>query len=323
MTHHPWHHSQVGYDMEKYGVGHRFPLERYKISQMLNRHWRGMFWTGIESLTRGWRPYTVSLTPGIYCPNRCHCCPWDIYRDSCNRNNLSMMTIDTFQKILKNTPMMYVVEWCGFCECFTNPLTPDFIALGWKSKRRMQLSSTLVGLTKDGAKKIDGVKFEKVIIHCPDSVNFITNEDKWISNWLHSLDGINIGFVTFQSLGPISDKIYNAVSKYGLYQTIPGIEGRADAYTVPRNVTGSIECHSYCKGGNYLFVRPNGDLHYCPNDWNYEFVMGNLAEQPLREITQGKKFKDYERSMNSQNDPILCRRCFYAVTKNNPWKVNA
>jgi radical SAM protein with 4Fe4S-binding SPASM domain len=281
-------------------------VKPWKLHQWASRSWRGKFWTGVETLSGGWRHPTISVTAMPSCPMRCNCCPWDTYADTARKRWMRPLSMNTFERVLNNTPRTTIFEWCGFAEAFMNPQTPDMIIEAYRRGHRIQLSTTLIGL--GDFDHLRGVKFDKFVVHMPDSENFIYDEDVWLF-WLSGLRFLKFHPIVFMSLGTVSDRVMAECLKYGVYEENRGIDDKRSMYPGNRWKFGSLKCGAYCRGGNYFFLWPNGDLSYCSLDFGHENVVGNLSEQTLDEIKNGEPFKAYERAMKSQDDPCLCRRC--------------
>lgn len=65
-----------------------------------------------------------------------------------------------------------------------------------------------------------------------------------------------------------------------------------------------------CREAFYGFtVHVNGNVVPCDRDWAGENVMGNILEQSVEEIWNGKKFEEFRRRMKSTNKPDMCKAC--------------
>lgn len=70
----------------------------------------------------------------------------------------------------------------------------------------------------------------------------------------------------------------------------------------------------YCELPNYvLYIKPNGDVLSCCNDFESVNVLGNVVSSSIRDVWYGKRFKDFRRRL-SQGDrgcSALCSKCDY------------
>ncbi|OGW37767.1 MAG: hypothetical protein A2Y97_03735 [Nitrospirae bacterium RBG_13_39_12] len=70
--------------------------------------------------------------------------------------------------------------------------------------------------------------------------------------------------------------------------------------------------NTFCEYPNYiLYIKPDGKVLACWNDFDEENVMGDLNRDSIREIWYGHRFKRFRGFVNKGNRSIsyLCRRC--------------
>ena len=59
-----------------------------------------------------------------------------------------------------------------------------------------------------------------------------------------------------------------------------------------------------------MVINSNGDVVPCCYDIHSDHVMGNVFQQPLKEIWRGAKFRDFRRRVASRRDEVvICRHC--------------
>ena len=289
-------------------------LKTWKLRNFFGRTWTGRGLQVAEWITGGWRLPTVSVSTMPKCSLHCGCCPWRSYRDSCNKMAIGPLSTEIFSKCLTNIPLYVLVEFCGASEPFLNQSAADMIRLAWDSGHRMQLMTTLVGLKRRDAEKLQGIKFEKFCVHAPDSTNMPYNEDRWLG-WLENLRGLKLSPVVFMALGPMSDRVRSACESLGSLVPIHIQNKKTVSHEEPLFKTGPIECGTYCKGLNYTMLWPNGDLSYCCWDYVHEYVLGNLSETPYKQLINGPTRKTIEAKKLSFRADCLCRHCEEAILR--------
>lgn len=283
-----------------------FDLWRWR--QFQTRDWRGKICSVVERLT-GYRLPTISVSIMPSCPLHCKCCPWETYQAACaSQGMMDALCLEDFKAILWHIPKYVLIEFCGASESLMSSETPDMILWAWQEGYRVQLFTTLVGLTEDGAKKLRGIKFEKLLIHPPDMENFTFNEDRWLG-YLQRFDLAEHPFPIFGPLGSVSDKIREACSSRGYITDMPLQDKRPLSDHGKLNRLGPLKCATYCRGRNVTMLWPNGDLSYCCFDYQHESVIGNLGTQMYRQIIHGAARREYERKQRSESEECLCRHC--------------
>lgn len=71
-----------------------------------------------------------------------------------------------------------------------------------------------------------------------------------------------------------------------------------------------LQPEDLCREAFYGFtVHVNGNVVPCDRDWAGENVMGNIFEQDVMEIWNGKKFQAFRERMKSTDKPEMCKRC--------------
>jgi radical SAM protein with 4Fe4S-binding SPASM domain len=178
----------------------------------------------------------------------------------------------------------------------------------WRTGYMVQLFSTLTGLTRRGACILSATRLEKFVVHVPDTVNYVTDEDKWLEQF-HLLDGLKFPTMTFGTLGPVSDKVRTEIEKRGPLRVVHFTDKKPldDRRLLFR--TGPSQCAFAGKRLDQWSVWPNGDISVCFFDYGHENIIGNLAREGYEEIKKGAGLATYRRKMLSQSDECLCRHC--------------
>jgi len=288
-------------------------LNAWKWRQFWGRDARGKLRNVYEWLTSTRLPY-VSFTLDPACPLRCNCCPWQSFSEAGKQLRMSRMSLDDFKHILSNIPRWVLIDFSGFGESATNPAMPDMLLWAYARGYRVQLFSTLVGLTRAGAAKLAKTKMCKFVVHMPDRTNFLYDADKWLVQ-LAFFDGLNFPTMVFGALGEVDPRILEQVSARGSVVPIGITDKRSLSDKESRWNDGPLKCRFAGKRLNQWAIWPNGDVSVCFFDYGHENVIGNLREQTYREISRGELLTEYRRRMLSDFGECLCRHCEESITQ--------
>ena len=58
-----------------------------------------------------------------------------------------------------------------------------------------------------------------------------------------------------------------------------------------------------------VVVKPNGDVLFCPDEWIDDYVLGNIREQDIVEIWNGKKARKFRSALVREKQFPACKRC--------------
>ena len=125
-----------------------------------------------------------------------------------------MMTYQTFVDMLEKIPKDVVIIFSGFTEPYLNPECGKMIEHTFQKGYRIEILSTLVGMTLDDVdilKKIEK-KLIKLTIHLPDTEKYakiaLTDQFKQILKKIVSLPIENTYFMT---MGTVPEEIENII----------------------------------------------------------------------------------------------------------------
>lgn len=104
----------------------------------------------------------LEITTYIGCPNMCSYCPQKLLIDSYQDDR--RMSLDTFKKILKNTPNNVDIHFSGFSELFFHPQAVDFLKEALKN-HQVIVYTTTKGMTDEVYEQIKDLPFKEFHVH--------------------------------------------------------------------------------------------------------------------------------------------------------------
>lgn len=104
----------------------------------------------------------LEITTYIGCPNRCSYCPQDTLINAYKGDKL--MSIDTFKKILKNTPNDVDIHFSGFSELFFHPQSVEFLKEAMR-EHQVVVYTTTKGMSDEVYDQIKDLPFKEFHVH--------------------------------------------------------------------------------------------------------------------------------------------------------------
>jgi radical SAM protein with 4Fe4S-binding SPASM domain len=217
---------------------------------------------------------TLEITTKIGCRNKCVYCCQDKLLKAYKGNE--MMSLIQFQSILDHTPKEVQIDFTGFCEPFLNPEASLMMWYSIKSGYKTVLSTTLSGFTKHDAEIIEGLKFEKFLVH--------------------EYEGVAINYDIFEAKLAL-------ISGYERFKLTPEFRfSRAGNLWEMDSKQGEIEC-GWDNEFSRNVVLPNGDVYLCCMDYSLKHKIGNIYRTHYNDLNR-KKLK----GLMIEGD-IICRKC--------------
>ena len=274
---------------------------------------------------------TISFTTNVGCRIQCKFCPQDdIMTSYTEKENISkisfgdppMMTYQTFVDMLEKIPKDVVIIFSGFTEPYLNPECGKMIEHTFQKGYRIEILSTLVGMTLDDVdilKKIEK-KLIKLTIHLPDTEKYakiaLTDQFKQVLKKIVSLPIENTYFMT---MGTLPEEIENIIGIKVHASQMVNWAGHIDDGIVTERIEGPTVCSMHEDRDNkYIppIILPSGDVVLCCKDWSMEYILGNLLKCSFDDLYQSKTYKDVTQKMASDDDNVLCRNCEFAIPVN-------
>lgn len=270
----------------------------------------------------------MEITTKIGCAINCRYCPQDVLLRNYFKTGkeAKVLTIEAFKTCLDKMPQNVLIEFAGFTEPFFNPECLKMILYANERGHKLNLFTTLQGMTKAVFEQIKNVRFEEFVLHIPDNEKYsnipITEE------YLELLDIVVAAkkangedFVEYACChGSVPEVIQERLkNKVRIYISLMDRAGNLDVSNDDRmfskkNVTGRLRCE-LSEMINHNILLPDGRVVLCTQDYGMKHILGNLLEQSYEEVMSSEEAQRVKRCMEDQFDnSILCRNCNFAYT---------
>lgn len=262
---------------------------------------------------------SIEVTLSMGCKLDCRYCPQKLLLSkyfSKNTNRSSMMSFESFKKILGKVKQGGTVCFSGMCEAFLNPCCDDMILYAYEKGFKINLLTTLIGLKKESFKKLEKVKFDDITLHIPDAEGNSKFDitDTYLDNLQTFLDKFQItSYSCHGSIHPAVQKYLNKMDSYS--NKMINRAGNLD-FGAKYNPKGEIVCMVGTIGsyGNWTpEVLPDGTLLLCCMDYGMKHVLGNLLDMSVSQIMHGSEYEKVQKGMKEEGIDILCRKCSGAI----------
>lgn len=250
---------------------------------------------------------SIEITTKIGCINNCKYCPQEkLINEYSKRSKIYEMSFNNFKKYISTIPKDVVIVFAGFCEPWLNKDCLKMVLYVFNEGYKIEMFTTLVGMSLSDFKKIEHINFNRFVVHLPnDSDNIKVNQD-----YLKLLKYIltQKGCFEFNYVG---NKLHNKLSFVPNTKDIQIID-RAKNLDIffECNVKYNqkiirVKCTEGLKKNNLL---PNGDVILCCMDYGLKHILGNLSTQKYKSLFRGKEFKKIKEGKKATG--ILCKDCY-------------
>jgi len=257
----------------------------------------------------------LEITTVIGCRMACAYCPQPLLaRAYSQRDNLKVMTLETFQRCLSTVPSTASITFAGMAEPWLNPACTDMVLHAYSRGHRVVLFTTTFGMTLADVERIKHIPFGHVCIHLPDLEERmkLPVSDEYLAALCAVVRSLHID--SFSLMGTLHPRVRQALG-HDVHDSTHSLQSRAGNThwdgipQVPRR-TGRLDTR-HCINHNVL--NPNGDVALCCQDYGLKHVLGNLLTQSYAELFEGAEFKKLQRAMNDDSIDVLCRTCPVAL----------
>jgi hypothetical protein len=252
---------------------------------------------------------SMEITTRIGCINMCSYCPQDKLINAYKSvSNILEMDLNTFKKCLDKIPVNNNVHFSGFCEPWLNPHCGEMVMYSHKKGHKIEVFTTLVGMTLKDIEVIKTIPFELFVVHLPDAdgktnievngkyMEIITGVTEFIPNALY------IYYDNIQTkLKPLLKTVRKA--KWELVSRASNIKIKGKEI---KRIPGQIRC---TRALNQNVLLPNGDVVLCCNDYGMKHILGNLMESDYHSLFSGEAYKKVAEGLMDDSIDILCRYC--------------
>jgi sulfatase maturation enzyme AslB (radical SAM superfamily) len=251
----------------------------------------------------------MEITTRIGCINRCSYCPQEkLIHAYKNVSDILEMDMDTFKTCIDKTPTDVRIHFSGFSEPWLNPRCTEMVVYAHSRGHRIEVFTTLVGMTSNDIEILKKIPFERFIVHLPDSdgktnidvndhyLSILTSVTECLPDaWYIYYDNIHTALV------PLSKTVRTA--KWELVSRANNIKNKGqDVKFIP----GKIKC---IRDLSQNVLLPNGDVVLCCNDYGMKHVLGNLLESNYDSLFTGEVYQRVSEGLADDSMDILCRYC--------------
>lgn len=266
----------------------------------------------------------MEITTVIGCSINCRYCPQSVLLKTYYAKNIGrdrVMELESYKKCMDKLPQDVRIRFAGFSEPFLNPQCIQMIEYAADQGRKIDLYTTLKGLSKAGLRKLKNIHFRRVVLHTADADGYanipVTQEYlDLLSEAIHIQKADGSPFIDWANCQSTPHpKVLDIIGgqiriSAELYDRAGNVEDSSDLKTVDY-VSGTIEC-VLSKEMNRTILLPDGTVVLCCNDYGLEHPLGNLLTESYEDIMNGREMQDIREACRDESLPLLCRKCVWA-----------
>lgn len=234
---------------------------------------------------------SLEICTGIGCSVGCtKYCPQEIFTR--NYRGERRLSFDGFKEIISTVPPEVTLIFAGISEPMLNQSATDMILYASAKGHKIQLLTTLVGLTLQDAEDLVVVPFDDFILHLPDVERNarIPQTPEYFAVQSHIL--ANVSRIRFMNMG----------GYFATDHSEDMIRGNPLPKKQYRITCDRMEDPAY-------FVLPNGAVYYCIMTKGQSHKIGSLYTCTWDELTA--KLPVVAKELKADKDSI-CYQCCYA-----------
>ena len=222
------------------------------------------------------------------------------------------MDFSTFRAIVNMAPSINTLLPFQWGEPLLNPMVYDCISYAAERGIRVMLTTNGTLLDEDAARRLiasglsrltvsfDGDKDTHAALRQVDPDRVISNAARFreIRDRMGASCALDASMVVDETTEP---------SMRGFKDLFEGIADRLQY--IPRFVQGErkVPCRELWRG--VLVVLSSGDVTLCCADAAGKGTIGNVANQTLKELFNGKAMREIRKQHRRRDFPVLCREC--------------
>lgn len=266
----------------------------------------------------------MEITTQLGCAVNCKYCPQDVFINEYikKENAARTLSFDSYKICIDKLPPNTLIEFAGFTEPFFNRECIKMIQYAVEKGFKVNIFTTLRGVTDEIVDQLLEIQFEEFVIHVPDEEGYsvipIDDNYKRVLRKLVNAKKLNgdyyVDYASAQGTVPkeIKEIMGDDIRIYVVLNDRAGNLKDTNLYS-KKNINGKIRCE-LAKDINHNVMLPDGRVIICSNDWGMKHVLGNLLEQSYEDIMNGEEAQRIRKAMNDETkDVILCRNCFQAL----------
>lgn len=274
---------------------------------------------------RGMHSGSIEVTTVVGCKVNCKHCPQSVllnkYYEN-NKNRISVMSMQTFEKCLDFFPQEYDLSFGGMSEPFLNGMFMDMLRLACQKNRKIFLYTTLVGINPSDVEEILSLPIQFVVLHVADKYGYanIKMDESYyncLEKFIYAKKKDGAPFVNMCNAQAEPDERVKKICA-GKYEVLTEMTDRAgnlsDEKLIHNKIrSGKIKCGNLGIDMNNNVLLPDGSVLLCCMDYGLQHILGNIHENTFEEIMDGKEMRRIKTGMEGNTDiDILCRKCSYA-----------
>lgn len=266
----------------------------------------------------------LEITTKIGCiPNMCSYCPQVLLMQKYKHiTSDRYMSLETFKTCVDKVPKNIEISFSGYAECFLNPDCSKMILHANNSGFKINLYSTLMGMTLQDINDIKNIKFNHISIHLPDidKVMKVEVDDHYlkVAKEFQKVFPHNHAHVYGRPYPELESIFQIRVMKHDTKD----LHSRANNVKIEyinqkERLKGRIRCGARLREKtdkiDISVLLPNGDIQLCCMDYGLKHKIGNLLVNSYEELFDSNEYKRIIQEMDEEDSDILCRTCKEAV----------
>lgn len=248
----------------------------------------------------------LEVSTGVKCGMACSYCPRDKIAKS--YRGPSLMSLETFNTALANTPDNLPVSFAGYAEPYLNVNCSAMVQAAADVGRRVQMYTTGVGMNVADVEMLESVKPSPMILHLPDAggdmkAKVTPEYAERMQRLAANVPGLRT--VCYGEWHPMLMDLKRYEVGYGLHSRAGNVTHLAQ---VKRH--GPLRCRPAPNLDENVLL-PSGELSLCCNDWGLVHIVGDLTRRAWADIHAGEAMAAHREKMRS-GESCLCSTCEFA-----------
>lgn len=269
----------------------------------------------------------LEITTKIGCSNICEYCPQvkliSEYKKQKKKHARSdkLMSVENFKKYISTIPTEIDFHFTGYVEPFDNPDCDELLMISHKKGHKVQINTTLEGLTKEKFDRVKNLPFKTFIIHMPSGTYYErigrklpmvkdkNSFDILREDWLEMLEyvirnkPINFKVLSHGGAHPKAVEVLQKLANEGVLQqehvsnlnistsTRSQNKAQDNKEIVRQKIPPQFNIRGKCSRIYQSVLLPNGRMGLCCQDYGLEHVVGDLSKQTWKEYRTTEYFR--------------------------------
>lgn len=271
----------------------------------------------------------LEITAQVGCKVQCHFCPQRQLLEayfSKDKQRKSELCLQDYKNCILRMPQNTIISFAGYGEPFHHPHAVEMMLFAHEMGYKIELFTTLDGLTIEKFKCIEDIPFVFVVLHTPDKkhyANIHTTQEYWeiVDRALGKKKANGMNFIDMANCQsePTEEFLHMARNRVHVYTE--NLNNRAGNLESDKRLresiyrTGGIYCRRSSRQNQWVLL-PDGTVTLCCMDFGLRHPLGNLLKNSYEEILSGEPYLCIRRMMQNMEDSgeLICRKCVEAVS---------